>query len=432
MTAHVLSACGRDPAFLVGGELRSAQMQRRVGRGDWIVVEADESDRSFLELKRDVAVITNIELDHHTTTVAVRPQGRLRRVRRAREHRDRPVRGCTSKARSAMASSRGAARRGCSAGPMSARARVEGCSVELRVPGNHNVLNALAALAACRDAGVPIEEAAPALAEFGAPAGASRSTARPPRRAGLRRLRPPPDRGAATIAAARTLDAAARRRLLPATSLLAHASSWRATSVGPGAADVVVVLDVYPARERAEDFPGVTGLLVAQAAAGGRQRRRVLWLPGMSRRGRAAAGELRRGRRAADVGAGTSTRWRAGDRVERWRVSAPAGVQSELPARAPDDRPDRGHRRVLRAPGDEAALDALSRVGGRRGDRGRSGGFRIEPARQRAGFRGLVMKLDGDLATIEREGKPPVCGGGARLPRRLRVARAGLPGSSSA
>ena len=50
MTAHVLSACGRDPAFLVGGELRSAQTNAAWGAGDWIVVEADESDRSFLEL----------------------------------------------------------------------------------------------------------------------------------------------------------------------------------------------------------------------------------------------------------------------------------------------------------------------------------------------------------------------------------------------
>src|SRR4051795_4288058 len=67
MLAHVLRATGRDPAFVIGGELREAGTNAAWGSGDWIVVEADESDRSFLKLTPDVAVITNIELDHHTT-----------------------------------------------------------------------------------------------------------------------------------------------------------------------------------------------------------------------------------------------------------------------------------------------------------------------------------------------------------------------------
>ena len=49
-------------------------------------------------------------------------------------------------------------------------------------------------------------------------------------------------------------------------------------------ADVVVVLDVYPARERAEDFPGVSGLLVAEAAADAAGGRPVWWLPRAGRR----------------------------------------------------------------------------------------------------------------------------------------------------
>src|SRR3954453_17056851 len=67
MLAHVLRATGRDPAFVIGGELREAGTNAAWGSGDWIVVEADESDRSFLKLSPEVAVITNIELDHHTT-----------------------------------------------------------------------------------------------------------------------------------------------------------------------------------------------------------------------------------------------------------------------------------------------------------------------------------------------------------------------------
>src|SRR2546423_3586653 len=67
MAAHVLLECGREPGFLIGGELRSAGTNAGWGTGDWVVLEADESDRSFLKLARDVAVVTNIELDHHAT-----------------------------------------------------------------------------------------------------------------------------------------------------------------------------------------------------------------------------------------------------------------------------------------------------------------------------------------------------------------------------
>src|SRR5215213_5925356 len=72
MIAHVLRATGRDPAFLIGGELRSAHTNAAWGAGEWAVIEADESDRSFLKLAREVAVITNVELDHHSTYPSLR------------------------------------------------------------------------------------------------------------------------------------------------------------------------------------------------------------------------------------------------------------------------------------------------------------------------------------------------------------------------
>ena len=67
MIAHALRGTGQDPPFLIGGELRSAGTNAAWGAGEWAVIEADESDRSFLKLARDVAVITNVELDHHAT-----------------------------------------------------------------------------------------------------------------------------------------------------------------------------------------------------------------------------------------------------------------------------------------------------------------------------------------------------------------------------
>ena len=67
MAAHVLVETGRDPGYLIGGEVRSTGTNAAWGEGEWLVVEADESDRSFLKLAAEVAVVTNVELDHHAT-----------------------------------------------------------------------------------------------------------------------------------------------------------------------------------------------------------------------------------------------------------------------------------------------------------------------------------------------------------------------------
>src|SRR5213082_1268893 len=67
MVVHTLRGAGLDPGYVLGGELRSTGSNAGWGAGDWIVVEADESDRSLLELWPQVAVLTNAELDHHST-----------------------------------------------------------------------------------------------------------------------------------------------------------------------------------------------------------------------------------------------------------------------------------------------------------------------------------------------------------------------------
>ena len=76
MAALALLEAGREPAFLIGGELRAAGTNAAWGAGEWAVIEADESDRSFLKLGRDVAVVTNIELDHHATYANLGELGR--------------------------------------------------------------------------------------------------------------------------------------------------------------------------------------------------------------------------------------------------------------------------------------------------------------------------------------------------------------------
>ncbi len=67
LVASCLSAAGMDPTFVIGGRLTAAGANARLGRGEFIVVEADESDASFLQLNPVVAVVTNIDADHMDT-----------------------------------------------------------------------------------------------------------------------------------------------------------------------------------------------------------------------------------------------------------------------------------------------------------------------------------------------------------------------------
>ncbi|MDJ0917230.1 MAG: UDP-N-acetylmuramate--L-alanine ligase [Woeseiaceae bacterium] len=67
LVASVLAEAGLDPTFVIGGRLKSADANARLGQGDYLVAEADESDASFLQLKPMLAVVTNIDADHMAT-----------------------------------------------------------------------------------------------------------------------------------------------------------------------------------------------------------------------------------------------------------------------------------------------------------------------------------------------------------------------------
>ena len=307
MAAHVLLECGREPAFLIGGELRSAATNAAWGAGEWAVIEADESDRSFLKLESEVALITNIELDHHSTYAGLADlreafaefaaPARLRVLGPGVELGEDSVSFGIEEGEVRAA--------GLELTPGGSRFMVEGAAIELTVPGRHNVLNALAALAACRAAGVEPAEAAPALAAF---SGAGRRFEEHGRGPGGALIYDDyahhPTEVRATLEAARTLEP---RRLL--ACFQPHLYSRTAMLAGEfgrarARADVVIVLDVYPARERAEDFPGVSGLLVAQAAAGAAAGRPVWWLPRAADAERMLEGELREGDLLITLGAG--------------------------------------------------------------------------------------------------------------------------------
>jgi UDP-N-acetylmuramate--alanine ligase len=317
MAALALLESGREPAFLIGGELRAAGTNAAWGAGEWAVIEADESDRSFLKLGRDVAVVTNIELDHHATyanlgelreafeefaaPAAVRVLGPGVQLSGEGEEVtfgiERPASGIGDGGAHAEAGLRAEnvrLHRG------SSSFRVDCVEMELQVPGEHNVLNALAALAALRAAGVPLEEAAPGLARF---TGAGRRFEAHGRTASGALVYDDyahhPTEVAATLAAARRLVACFQPHLYSRTRMLAR-EFGRALAL----ADLIVVLDVYRARERPEDFPGVSGFLIAQATADAAGGRPVWWMPRLEDAQRSLRVELTEGDLLLTLGAG--------------------------------------------------------------------------------------------------------------------------------
>ena len=279
MLVHVLRAAGLEPGWLVGGSVGGELSNAQWADGEWLVVEADESDRSMLSLNVEIAVLTNVELDHHATF------GSLAELREAfreflslPEHAviwDRPE---LLALRAGPANPFDATGLELTAGGSSFQWRER--RVRLAVPGAHNAINAAGALEAAHLAGADPALAIEGLAGFH---GAGRRFQL--LGAGARGAliyddyAHHPTEVAATLAAARTLAhgrlvAVFQPHLYSRTALLA-----REFGLAMARADVIAVLDVYPARERAEDHPGVSGLRIAEAAADAAGGRPVYWLP---------------------------------------------------------------------------------------------------------------------------------------------------------
>ncbi len=183
--------------------------------------------------------------------------------------------------------------------------RFGGQSVKLQVPGLHNARNAATALAACALAGAEPARAAAALADF---TGAGRRFERLGTTPGgtliVDDYAHHPTEVRATLAAARTLDPRRVVAVFQPHLFSRTRHQYREFGAALAEADLVVVLDVYPARERAEDFPGVTGRLVAAAAADAAHGRRVAWLPQLDDAERFLRAELAAGDLLLTLGAG--------------------------------------------------------------------------------------------------------------------------------
>jgi UDP-N-acetylmuramate--alanine ligase len=312
MLVCALRAAGLDPGWLVGGAVGEGQANAHWSNqaGSWLVVEADESDRSMLELDVDVAILTNVELDHHATFGSL-PELRdafrtfLGRARAAIVVWDRPelLELAPGDAEPEVVAYDAAE---VELTPGGSKFGWCGHEVTLAVPGAHNALNATAALEAARLAGADEVRAVSGLAGFRGAGrrfqaiGASAEGA-----CVYDDYAHHPTEVEATLLGARTLApgrliAVFQPHLFSRTAMFAR----RFGAALGEYADVTVVLDVYPARERAEDHPGASGLLIAQSAADAADGGPVYWLPSFADAEPVLKGLLQAGDVCVVMGAG--------------------------------------------------------------------------------------------------------------------------------
>jgi UDP-N-acetylmuramate--alanine ligase len=186
MIAQTLEICGLDPTYIIGGEIVGLKTNAKAGHSDWVVAEADESDGTFLEYYPHIAVVTNIEPDHlenyggdfenlkkayRDFLSQVRPEGlailcwddpHVREMAGEVQGRvltyalDHPADYTAKNIREDYRKLQFTVCRG----------EEELGEVTLRIPGRHNVANALAVIIACLHTGLSFEKIAKALTEF--------------------------------------------------------------------------------------------------------------------------------------------------------------------------------------------------------------------------------------------------------------------------
>jgi UDP-N-acetylmuramate--alanine ligase len=320
MISVVLAKAGRDPTFLVGGDLNEIGSNAQAGRGEIFVAEADESDGTFLLLRPQIAVITNVEPDHldfysgeaeieaafalfaanaHTVVTCWDDPG----VRRSLEGTTTPLlrygRGedVDVIVRSVELSSGGSR----------SVVEIEGSPIgmELSVPGVHNVLNATAALCVASLLDVPIPEAAGALRSF-------RGVRRRYEQRGMARgatfvddYAHHPSEVAAVLEAAR-IDGHHRVVVVFQPHRYSRTEAlWREFGNSLRVADLVVLTDVYGAGET--PIPGVTGKLLVEAVTEAAPGKRVVYVPHRVDLAAFLASEVREGDLVLTLGAGDIT-----------------------------------------------------------------------------------------------------------------------------
>jgi UDP-N-acetylmuramate--alanine ligase len=271
MIAFCLDRLGHDPAFAIGGEVPQLGGNARAGKG-WFVVEGDESDGTIAALRPEIAVVTNVELDHHSSFASRADLQEL--FERWLVHVPRVVRGD----------------------------ELPPADLELALPGEHNRRNAACALAALELAGIERVDAARALATF---RGVRRRFELRGEANGVRVFDDyahHPTEVAGAIAAAR--ESTQGRVLVLFQPHLYSRTRHLAREFGAAlaAADAVAITEIYRARE--QPLEGVSGKLIVNAVSELRPGGPLGWAPALEDAARMIARRARPGDVVLTVGAG--------------------------------------------------------------------------------------------------------------------------------
>ncbi|MER5600031.1 UDP-N-acetylmuramate--L-alanine ligase [Streptomyces sp. NPDC002265] len=286
MLAVSLSELGLDPSYAIGGDLDAPGSNAEHGAGEIFVAEADESDRSFHKYAPEVAIILNVELDHHanyasmeeiyesfetfvgriteggTLVVSADHEGARELTRRVTADGVRVV---------TYGEAEDADVRILSVLPQGLRSEVtvlldgQEITFTVSVPGRHYASNAVAALAAGVALGVPVSELAPALAAY---TGVKRRLQLKGEAAGVQVVDSyahHPTEMTADLEAMRAAVGDARILVVFQPHLFSRTQELgKEMGQALALADASVVLDIYPARE--DPIPGVTSELIIEAA----------------------------------------------------------------------------------------------------------------------------------------------------------------------
>jgi len=320
MLSLVLVEAGLHPSFLIGGEVNEIDTNAVWDSGEWIVVEADESDGTFLHLVPDIAVVTNVEadhLDHYGSFEAVRTA--FAEFLASAGHR---VVGADDAEALVIGRAAGADLVGLSDDATYTMAAVDTARssvafdlvgpdgvlltrVHVAVPGVHNARNAAVATVAALAAGAPAEAAARALARFG---GVARRFEFRGEQAGVTFVDDYahlPSEVRAALAAARNGDWGRVVAVFQPHRYSRTAEVGEEFADAFGDADVVVLTDVYGAGEA--PVPGVSGRLVADAVRRRRPELELHYVPGRADLVAAVAALVRPGDLCLTLGAGDLT-----------------------------------------------------------------------------------------------------------------------------
>ncbi len=293
LVAAVLTGAGLDPTQLIGGDLNESGSGARHGGGDLFVFEADESDGSFLMIPPWVGVITNLDADHLDFYPGGLPE--IEDAFAEFAARCDHVVACgddpslaRALARAGVPATTYGLSPGCdlqlrvdALGPAGARGTVRAdgdeVALRLRVDGQHNLLNATAAVAVARLAGIPGAATVEAIAGFD---GVHR---RFEHRGDARGAEFFDDYGQTPTEMEVTVETARRREPMRLIALVQPHRYWRVRSLwrelgaSVAGADLVVVTDVYGAAQ--DPIPGVTGKLVVDGVQLASPGLRTVYLP---------------------------------------------------------------------------------------------------------------------------------------------------------